>query len=723
MPPILTNAYFAVDGVDRNVVEAARGMGMTGRQILLRIELPLALPLIFAGIRIAAVFVIATATIAAVAGGGGLGDIIVNQASYRLSGVVAASLCVSALAFAAAIVLGVRRGRFCHGRSFQGTDSVRVVPSGDVSRKETGMVRKHARRAVKAAFAIALAIPIVLGGTANAQPTAPTIVVGTKNFTEAFVLGQLYKQALEAKGYKVAYKENIGCFGAARHRADEREGQLRSGVHRHPRAQHRAREEGAEDRARRRTRRRRRSRQKRGLHAAAADAVLRRRLVRGAEDDRVEVRAEDDLRPEEGAEPLVRRATRSATSGITCLLGLKKIYGLTKIKFVQLGTIPVTTLIDQGKVTGGDIFTTEPAFATGKYTALADDKHIFGFQNVAPVVSKKLVSEYGAKFAADRQRRQREADERGDDRDEQGGRGRQEDAGGRGQGLPEGERPGVGSSRQGQAPSRACPCLSSARTGPGPRQTGRGDARILAAMARAAILTIGNELLSGDVLNTNGSWIAGRLAGLGVEVALIAVLPDEIDPVAAFVREQSAAVDALLVTGGLGGTPDDVTREAIAAAFGVPQVEQPDVAAALRARFRRDPEYAARWALLPEGSRPLENPLGGAPGFAIGNVYVLPGLPAEMEAMFETLVGELRAGAPIGSWRRRYPTTESRIVGVLQQAAVVHPGVLVGSYPSFEGGVSEVEIVMRSADPDALAAAGAWIEAAVDEALGAGDTR
>ena len=72
------------------------------------------------------------------------------------------------------------------------------------------MVRKHARRAVKAAFALALAIPIVLGGTANAKSTSPTIVIGTKNFTEQYVLGQLYKQALEAKGFKVNYKENIG---------------------------------------------------------------------------------------------------------------------------------------------------------------------------------------------------------------------------------------------------------------------------------------------------------------------------------------------------------------------------------------------------------------------------------------------------------------------------------------------------------------------------------
>jgi osmoprotectant transport system permease protein len=101
--PLLTNSYDGVERVDRDAVEAARGMGMTGWQVLRAVELPLAIPLIFTGIRVAAVTIVATAPIAAIAGGGGLGDIIVNQASYRLAGVLGASICVmllSALVFA-----------------------------------------------------------------------------------------------------------------------------------------------------------------------------------------------------------------------------------------------------------------------------------------------------------------------------------------------------------------------------------------------------------------------------------------------------------------------------------------------------------------------------------------------------------------------------------------------------------------------------------------------
>ena len=231
----------------------------------------------------------------------------------------------------------------------------------------------------------------------------------------------------------------------------------------------------------------------------------------------------------------------------------------------------------------------------------------------------------------------------------------------------------------------------------------------------ASILTIGNELVSGDVPNTNAGWLARRLAPLGVAVRLTAALPDEIDTVAAFVRSEAPRVDFLFVTGGLGGTPDDLTREAIAAAFGVPQEEAPEVAAALRARFTRDPEYAARWALLPRGSRPLANPLGGAPGFALENVYVLPGLPSEMEAMFAAIEEEFRRGSPIGAWRRVYRTYESVIASALAEADERWPGVMVGSYPSFGASGFTVEVVLKSSDAEALEAASTWLASAIEE--------
>jgi molybdenum cofactor synthesis domain-containing protein len=231
----------------------------------------------------------------------------------------------------------------------------------------------------------------------------------------------------------------------------------------------------------------------------------------------------------------------------------------------------------------------------------------------------------------------------------------------------------------------------------------------------ASILTIGNELVSGDVPNTNAGWLARRLAPLGVAVRLTAALPDEIDTVAAFVRSEAPRVDFLFVTGGLGGTPDDLTREAIAAAFGVPQEEATEVAAQLRARFTRDPEYAARWALLPRGSRPLANPLGGAPGFALENLYVLPGLPSEMEAMFAAIEEEFRRGSPIGAWRRVYRTYESVIASALAEADERWPGVMVGSYPSFGASGFTVEVVLKSSDAEALEAASTWLASAIEE--------
>ena len=235
--------------------------------------------------------------------------------------------------------------------------------------------------------------------------------------------------------------------------------------------------------------------------------------------------------------------------------------------------------------------------------------------------------------------------------------------------------------------------------------------------ASAAILTIGNELVSGDVASSNGSWLAKRLAPLGFSVRLIASIPDELDRIVEWVRVEAPRADLALVTGGLGGTPDDITREALAAAFRVEQVELPELADDLRSRFPNHPEYVARWAYLPAGSRPLRNPLGGAPGFAIENVYVLPGLPSEMEAMFLALEPELDGGLPIRSWRRRYDTGESRIAALLEEAVERWPSVLVGSYPSFQPGSATVEVVLKSRDAEALGAASAWLDPRIAEII------
>jgi molybdenum cofactor synthesis domain-containing protein len=226
----------------------------------------------------------------------------------------------------------------------------------------------------------------------------------------------------------------------------------------------------------------------------------------------------------------------------------------------------------------------------------------------------------------------------------------------------------------------------------------------------AALLTIGNEVVSGDTLNTNAAWLAQRLESLGVEVSIAASVPDRIGAIVDFVVRERGRTDHLIVTGGLGGTPDDLTREALAAAFAVAQVEVPELADALRDRFPRHPEYVARWALLPAGSRPLTNPRGGAPGFVIENVWVLPGLPAEMEAMFDAYAEELRGPQPIASWRRTLATRESDIVHVLSSATARWPSVTIGSYPSFTSQGPEVEVVAKSADPVALAEAAAWLE-------------
>ena len=234
----------------------------------------------------------------------------------------------------------------------------------------------------------------------------------------------------------------------------------------------------------------------------------------------------------------------------------------------------------------------------------------------------------------------------------------------------------------------------------------------------AVVLTVGNEIVSGDVENTNASWLCRRLAVLGVQVKLVAAVRDDVDEIAAFLRAESPRSNHVFVTGGLGGTPDDITREAVAAAFSVACEEIGPLAEELRRRFspRGLGDYAARWACLPRGAEPLGNPLGGAPGFVLGNVHVFPGLPSEMRAMFDS-IAERFQGRPIETWRRSYRTGEGQIVGILEEATRRHPSVTVGSYPRFHTDGPEVEVVLKSSDATALAEATGWVESALARRL------
>ena len=261
------------------------------------------------------------------------------------------------------------------------------------------MIRKHTRRAVKAAFAVAIAIPIVLGGTATAsRSAASTIVLGSKNFTEEFILGQLYKQALEAKGFKVSYKEGVGS-------SEIIDAALTSGkINMYPEytgviVLDLAHQKGPATAQ---------------ATYLAAKAFEERRgftlLNKTPFYDSDAFGTLTSTATKYGLKTIsdVKKIPGTVTYGgfpecktrITCFAGLQKIYGLKNLKFVPFGAIPVYTLLDQGKLTAGDVFSTDPQLASSKYTVLTDTKHIFGFQNVAPIVSKTLVTKLGPKFVS-----------------------------------------------------------------------------------------------------------------------------------------------------------------------------------------------------------------------------------------------------------------------------------------------------------------------------------
>jgi molybdenum cofactor synthesis domain-containing protein len=230
------------------------------------------------------------------------------------------------------------------------------------------------------------------------------------------------------------------------------------------------------------------------------------------------------------------------------------------------------------------------------------------------------------------------------------------------------------------------------------------------ALPTAALITVGTELITGDVVNENARWLGSRLAELGISVGVVVAVPDHERRVAHIVRWARDEHDVVFVTGGLGPTPDDVTRPAIARAFGVPMRTNNELRGELVARGGHSAVFADSWSLLPDRARVLAHLPGGAPAFAVENVFVLAGQPSEMRTAFEASVSQLPAGSPGSVWRRTFQLTEDTAVPVLQQVAEAHPAVSVGSYPTYGDDGDTLEIVLRAPTAEIVAAAAADVE-------------
>jgi molybdenum cofactor synthesis domain-containing protein len=223
----------------------------------------------------------------------------------------------------------------------------------------------------------------------------------------------------------------------------------------------------------------------------------------------------------------------------------------------------------------------------------------------------------------------------------------------------------------------------------------------------ACLLVIGNEVLSGRTQDLNVNFLAKRLGELGIPVREVRIIPDVADTIITTVNELRARYDHVFTTGGIGPTHDDITSECIAAAFGVPWEPEPTVWARMEAHYATGGFNAARqrMATMPRGAVIIDN--GHiAPGFSIGNVHVMAGVPAIMRLMFETLAPTLRGGAPIVSRTvHANGIREGDIAEGLTAIQNRYPALDLGSYPYFRDQVSGVAIVAKGVDAEGATAA------------------
>jgi molybdenum cofactor synthesis domain-containing protein len=223
----------------------------------------------------------------------------------------------------------------------------------------------------------------------------------------------------------------------------------------------------------------------------------------------------------------------------------------------------------------------------------------------------------------------------------------------------------------------------------------------------ACFIVIGNEILSGRTQDRNLAHLAGFLNDAGVRLREARVIPDVPEVIIAAVNECRAAYDYVFTSGGIGPTHDDITAECIARAFGVELPVDPRARAILEAHYPPGElnEARLRMARVPVGGELIENPVSKAPGFHIGNVFVLAGVPAIFQAMLESLRHRITGGAPVLSRTIGCPLPEGTMAGPLGELQARYPGIDIGSYPFYRTSRFGVSVVLRSTDAAQLEAA------------------
>lgn len=225
----------------------------------------------------------------------------------------------------------------------------------------------------------------------------------------------------------------------------------------------------------------------------------------------------------------------------------------------------------------------------------------------------------------------------------------------------------------------------------------------------AAMLVIGDEILSGRTRDANMHHLAGQLTEAGIDLTEVRIVSDDAPAIIAAVQALSASYSHVFTSGGIGPTHDDITADCIAAAFDTPIGIRDDARALLQAHYDRSGQELntarLRMARIPDGATLIDNPVSTAPGFTLGNVHVMAGVPSVFQAMIASVLPTLSGGAPLLSRSLRVVRGEGDIAGPLSEFAARHPDLSVGSYPFQKDGIYGANLVVRGQDAAALDAA------------------